>query len=62
MRGRAEVKSPGPAVASCPAEAVGLVERVALRLVGVEARPGDRSRLSWRHDLKPRGAGEGAGL
>lgn len=45
--GRRETKgSPGP---KPQAGAWALVERVALRLVGIEARAGDRSRLSRRH-------------
>ena len=39
-----------------------LVERRAALLLCLEARPGDRSRLPRRHELKPRGAGEGAAL
>lgn len=41
---------------------VGLVQRVALRPVGIEARAGNGSRLSRRHELKAGRAGERAGL
>ena len=39
-----------------------LVERRAALLLCLEARPGNGSRLPRRHELKPRGAGEGARL
>ena len=55
----AEAKGcPGPS----PGRGQALIQRVALRLEGVEGAPRDRSRLSRRHELKPRGAGEGATL